>query len=119
MPLLRRLFFGMLAQEGLRRDELGRMRWRDLDLERGHIVLDENKTDDPRSWALDPALARALQASKERYQADAGPEDFVFREPTGGRPLYTLHLADELRSDLRGGERRPGSPIAPVTGRRR
>ncbi len=101
VPLIHRLFFGVLAREGLRRDELGRIRWRDLDLGRGQIVLDENKTDDPRSWALDPAVARALRAWKVFFHADARPDDLVFREPGGGRPLYTLHLADELREDLR------------------
>ena len=101
VPLIHRLFFGVLAREGLRRDELGRIRWRDLDLGRGQIVLDENKTDDPRSWALDPAVARALHGWKVFFHADARPDDLVFREPGGGRPLYTLHLADELREDLR------------------
>jgi integrase len=55
VPLIRRLFFGVLAREGLRREELASLRWRDLDLNKGHIALDRNKTDDPRSWALDRA----------------------------------------------------------------
>jgi len=101
VPLIRRLFFGVLAREGLRRDELARIRWRDLDLGRGQIVLDENKTDDPRSWALDPAVARALRAWKLLFPPDVEMDDLVFREPGGGRPLYTLHLADELRHDLK------------------
>ena len=101
IPLIRRLFFGVLAREGLRRDELGGIRWRDVDLGRGHVLLDENKTDDPRSWALEPGVARALRAWKVVFQAGAQPDDLVFREPGGGRPLYTMHLADNLRDDLR------------------
>jgi hypothetical protein len=36
------------------RCEAARLTWRDFDLERGLVVLDENKTDDLRSWALSP-----------------------------------------------------------------
>ncbi len=51
VPLVRRLFFGVLAREGMRRDELADLRWDDLDLQRGMVRLDVNKTDDPRAWA--------------------------------------------------------------------
>jgi hypothetical protein len=76
------------------------LRWRDLDLGCGHIMLDENKTDDPRSWALDPGVARALRAWKIVHHPNATPDDFVFCEPGSSAALYTLHLADELRRDL-------------------
>jgi integrase len=99
-PLVRRLFFGVLAREGMRRDELGVLHWRDIDLDRGHVMLDTNKTDDPRSWALDPGVARALRAWKEQYRAGAQPDDPVFVDPNDRTPLYTQHLADELRRDL-------------------
>ena len=98
VPLIRRLFFGVLAREGLRRGELGALRWRDLDLERGRIRLDENKTDDPRSWALDPGVARALQAWRERFAPNAEPDDHVFAEE--GTPLYVDQLAAALQGDL-------------------
>ncbi|MGA7121941.1 MAG: tyrosine-type recombinase/integrase [Polyangiaceae bacterium] len=90
-----------VRHEGMRRDELGGLRWRDLDLERGHVMLDENKTDDPRSWVLDPGVARALKMWKEAYCKDAKVDDHVFVDPVDGAPLYTLHLADQLREDLR------------------
>jgi len=35
----------------------GRVKWTDLDLERGAVRLDKNKTDDPRAWALAPDVA--------------------------------------------------------------
>ena len=98
VPLIRRLFFGVLAREGLRREELASLRWRDLNLAKGHIALDRNKTDDPRSWALDPAVARALAAWRERYRADADEGDDVFGEK--GCSLYVNKMAAELRGDL-------------------
>ncbi len=60
IPLVRRVFFGVLAREGMRRDELADLRWDDLDLQRGMLRLDVNKTDDPRAWALSPDVVRTL-----------------------------------------------------------
>jgi hypothetical protein len=34
----------------------------DVDLRRGVVKLDRNKTDDAPAWALDAAVARALRA---------------------------------------------------------
>lgn len=99
VPVLRRLFYGTLAREGLRRDELGGVRWRDVDLDRGRIALDENKTDDPRAWALDAGVLRALSRWRELYARDAELDDYVFAE--NGCPLYTQQLAAELRDDLK------------------
>jgi integrase len=98
-PLVRRLFFGTLAREGMRREEAARLRWRDLDLHRGIIRLDENKTDDPRAWALDPGVARALKAWRTNHCTDASADVHVFQE--GGRPLYVDQFARKLRADLR------------------
>jgi integrase len=98
-PLVRRLLFGVLAREGMRREEAAGLRWRDVDLERGVVRLDENKTDDPRAWALDPGVARALKLWRDAFQADAEPSDHVFREE--GRPLYVDQMAEHLRADLR------------------
>jgi integrase len=98
VPLIRRLFFGVLSREGLRREELASLRWRDLDLDKGHIALDRNKTDDPRSWALDPGVTRALAAWRDRYCADSEPDHPVFGEK--GCAIYVGHMAEELRADL-------------------
>jgi len=58
VPLWRRVFWAFLsregAREGAREGEAIELRFRDLDLERGGITLDENTTNDPRAWALDP-----------------------------------------------------------------
>jgi integrase len=60
IPIERRLVYGILDREGMRASELELLRWRDLDLDRGRVRLDENKTSDPRAWALSPDVARAL-----------------------------------------------------------
>lgn len=60
VPLLYRMLYGFLAREGMRRDEAMRLTWRDIDLERGTITLDQNKTNDPRAWVLGEDVAHAL-----------------------------------------------------------
>lgn len=99
VPLIRRLFYGVDTREGMRTDELGSLTWSSVDLVRGRVVLDENKTDDPRDWELDPSVWRALKIWKERYCADAGPDDFVFVE--NGVPLSVNRLPYHLRRDLK------------------
>ncbi|XXY44986.1 tyrosine-type recombinase/integrase [Sorangium sp. So ce269] len=61
IPLCFRIYYGFLIREGMRADEAGRLQWSDVDLDRGAVVLDENKTDDPRAWALSPDVVRALR----------------------------------------------------------
>jgi integrase len=99
LPLVRRLLFGLLAREGMRRDEAASLRWRDVDLNRGVVRLDENKTDDPRAWALDAGVARTLKFWCEVFQADAKADEHVFR--VDGRPLYVDQMAEQLRADLK------------------
>lgn len=74
VPLCYRLLYGFLAREGLRSGEARALRWSDLDLERGVIKLDENKTDDPRAWALDPGVATALAL----YRRECPERELVF-----------------------------------------
>lgn len=62
VPLCWRVLFGFLAREGCRKGEALAFQVRDFDLDAGNVRLDENKTDDPRSWALDKGVARALKA---------------------------------------------------------
>jgi integrase len=67
VPMLRRLVYGFLAREGMRTDELSRLRWRDLDLVRNRVKLDENKTDDPRDWDMQPGTLVAMQLWKANF----------------------------------------------------
>ncbi|MGA3124969.1 MAG: tyrosine-type recombinase/integrase, partial [Polyangiaceae bacterium] len=84
VPLVRRLFFGVLEREGMRREEAADLRWSDVDLARGVVRLDENKTDDPRAWALDAGVAAALGIWRSRFQADVAEDAHVFRH--AGKP---------------------------------
>ncbi|WP_437338445.1 tyrosine-type recombinase/integrase [Sorangium sp. So ce394] len=65
VPLCFRIYYGFLIREGMRAEEAGQLEWSDVDLERGAVVLDENKTDDPRAWALSPDVVRALRKWRE------------------------------------------------------
>ena len=71
VDLDRRFAYGVLAREGLRASELEALRWSDVDLKTGRVRLDENKTDDPRAWALDPSVTRALATWSKRTRAKA------------------------------------------------
>ena len=64
-PVVRRLLFGILDREGLREGEALALEWGDLDLDRGVLRLDTNKTDDPRSWVMGEDVTRALTAWRE------------------------------------------------------
>jgi integrase len=75
VPLCWRMLYGFLNREGPRISEAVRFTWSDADLERGGIVLDVNKTDDPRAWALSPGVAAGLRGWR------------TIRERALGRPL--------------------------------
>ena len=103
IPLLRRLAYGVLDREGLRTDELASLTWADLDLDRGLLRLDENKSRSPRVWALRPDVKRALVLWKERTAPDGDGMDrrneHVFAEKSV--PIDPLPLAKQLRRDLK------------------
>ena len=82
VELWSRMLYGFLDREGMRRSEAGRLTWRDVDLDRGAVKLDENKTDDPRAWALDPGVVRALRAYK-RLRNPASEDELVFVDADG------------------------------------
>jgi len=97
VPLAYRLLWGFLAREGMRSSEAIQLRWGDVDLNDGSVGLDENKSDDPRSWPLDPGVVGALKAFKP---AKAEPKDLTFVEENGGE--HNRHaLAKTLREHLR------------------
>ncbi len=92
VPFERRAFYGFLAREGMRRGEALALTWGDVDLERGAVKLDTNKTDDARAWALHPGVAAALRKLKPEGAEQA---DRVF----GGLDEGS-RFADTLRDDL-------------------
>ena len=102
VPIERRMLFGVLAREGLRLSEALDLSWADVDLERGTLNLDENKTDDPRAWALSPDVAEALRRWRRLRPKAAN----VFDRARLGSDKRKL--AGALRDDLRGaGVERP------------
>jgi integrase len=107
IPLRDRLTYGFLAREGLRKGEAVRLRWADFDLGAGSVRLDQNKTDDPRAWALDAGVVRALTLWKARRRAldpDLSAEDFekqlVFLDDAGHLSQLFDMRAEHFRAAL-------------------
>ncbi len=106
-PLLLRLLFGFLDREGMRSSEARGLTWSDLDLTRGTVTLDENKTDDPRAWALTPGVTAALRvwcalqqeadkAHAEAVAAETG-EDVVVETPAERGERLVFAGVDRVR----------------------
>jgi integrase len=105
VPLAQRLFFGLLVREGMRVSEALAMGWPDLDLERGVVRLDVNKTDDPRSWAMGEDVTRALIAWRALLGKTAKKDSQVFPRSLGNRRLaralrIALERANVKRPEL-------------------
>lgn len=98
-----RMLDGWLTREGMRVSEALAMSPSDIDFERGRIRLDENKTDDPRSWVLADGSARALRLYIDRFRPGIGPNDPIFVAPDG-KPFTEAvlkKLARKFRMHLR------------------
>lgn len=93
VPLVNRVLYGFSAREGMRSSESLRMTWGDLDLSRGVVRLDRNKTDQPRSWALDPTTAEALRRWRKLSGGASTARVFPGVENNG-------HLAGTFRMHL-------------------
>jgi len=91
VPLAERVLYGVTDREGFRFLEAVRLEWDDLDLHRGAVNLDKNKTDDPRAWALDPGVVEALRKWKLLTPGSKGPFDTI--------PVDE-HQADRFRFDV-------------------
>jgi len=100
VPFCFRLLWGFLTREGMREGEAFALTWADVDVKRGAVRLDQNKTDDPRAWALDTGTAEALRRYKKHFRAEAEPGDLVFQDPQG-RPHTKFGAAELLRGHLR------------------
>jgi integrase len=108
-PLVRRLFFGFLAREGMRRENAVTVEWSNLtlDLPQGEalIVLDMTKNGRGGSWRLDPGTAEALR----RWRRICPSDRLVFptealprhRRSRAGQPLVADHGAADLRAALK------------------
>jgi integrase len=102
VPLHWRMLEGFLDREGMRSGEAASLDWGDLDLKRGAVRLDENKTDDPRAWALHWGTSAALKMWRAHLDKLLGKRkagDAVFVDGEGVR-LSAEHLAARLRDHL-------------------
>lgn len=82
VPFCSRLLWGFLTREGMREGEALALTWGDLDLKRGAVRLDKNKTDDPRSWPLDPSTAEALRRYR-KLRSEPASTALVLVDPQG------------------------------------
>jgi integrase len=96
-----RMFFGFLARAGFRADEGAGLTLDAVDVERGIIRLDENKTDDARAptYVDVPGFVDALAWWKATYRKDAPPEAPFFVQPNGER-IRVDGLAERYRTML-------------------
>jgi integrase len=100
VPLVERLLYGVLVREGFRVSELLELTWAAFDLANGSVVLDDNKTDDPRAWALDPGVAEALRIWKE-LSAKARPASAKVFQHLDGKAIDRYEAAERLRDYLK------------------
>jgi len=70
----------LLCLTGARRDEIGGLRWSEIDLDRALITLPPSRTKNRREHIipLSPAVVPLLQAQERRLDADGTPRDLVF-----------------------------------------
>jgi len=103
VPLEYRILWGFLCREGMREGEALALTWGDLDLVRGAVRLDKNKSDDPRVWSLHSGVATALRAYRALTVHGTAPSDRVFVNPLGRQIVDSgaLGLPALLRSHLR------------------
>jgi integrase len=89
----RTLAYAILSREGCRTSEVAALRFRDVDLTRGTLTLDEKKTND------DARRRRRGRADAWKKWRDAKADDVVLVHPTG-EPFEGWRLAGLLREHL-------------------
>jgi integrase len=114
--LVRRIFFGLLLREGMRVSEALGLTWPDLDLERGVVRLDVNKTNDPRSWVMGEDVARALEAWRKLRGKKVKKSPRVFPPALLGS---RFNMAKRLREGLELAEVKRPELIKAKPGRQR
>lgn len=101
-----RVLVGFLNREGLRKGEAATLEWSDLrganargwiNLEKGWLYLDKNKTGTPRDWRLSEGVCEALKAWRQLSPRSR----FVFPNGEDDVPVYTDKLAAQFRDLVR------------------
>jgi len=85
-----RAVFVLAGVLGLRNSEIRRLRWRDVDLDRGRLRVDmlHSKNRSERVLPIPPAVAEVLEAHRDA-RGDAGAGDLVFVNRVG--KMHTDH----------------------------
>jgi integrase len=94
VPFAFRVLYAFFHREGMRKGEARGLEWPELDLKKGLVSLDENKTDRPRSWVLDPSVHRVLTVWHETLgKPDAGRVFASIPDPAWEKlaPAYRVH----------------------------
>lgn len=94
-----RVFHGFLDREGARVSEACKLTIETINWSNGIIRLDENKTNEPRSWTLDPGTFEALRRYRALHRRGAANDAALFVDDTGRRRTGR-HEADALRNNL-------------------
>jgi integrase len=110
--------FGTIARllmlTGLRRTEVGSLRWAEVDLDAEVIRLPAGRTKSkqPHLVPLAPLAAAVLRAQPRRLQADGTPRDFVFGSSRHGRGAFGNWGAAKRELDQRISANRKAAGIA-------
>jgi integrase len=101
-----RTFILLSVQNAMRRGEQLRLRWEDIDLDRGIAHLRETKTGEPRSVALTPEVVALLGSIKEKSGGPAEGSLWSQRDPRSwsravARAIRRAGLEDLRLHDLR------------------
>ncbi|WCQ94785.1 integrase [Sorangium sp. Soce836] len=98
IPLCWRVLWGFLNREGPRISEAARLQVQDIDLDRGALRLEKNKTNDPRAWALSSGVPQALRAWLA-LRGNPPPSAPLFVNEDGDR-FSVEHAAERFRAHL-------------------
>jgi len=101
-----RTFILLSVQNAMRRGEQLRLRWQDMDLDRGVAHLRETKAGEPRSIALTPEVVALLRSVKEKSGGSAEGPLWSQRDPRSwsravARAIRRAGLKDLRLHDLR------------------
>jgi integrase len=104
----------LLILTGLRRDEIGSLRWSEVDLDAATITLPPARTKNGREH-IAPLSEPALEVLKARTRpagSDGAPRDYVFGRGAGG---FSGWSKSKIEFDTRIAQMRGGQALAPWT----